>query len=382
MIETTTLALTEEQTLLLDTIRKFAQDSVAPGAAGRDLNPTFPEDVIQEIAGLGLLGLPYPETIGGAEMDHFTYVLVLEELARVCGSTAMTVLVHTSLALGTVFHAGSPEQHERWGAPLAAGDPLGALVLGAHELAPGPLPGTVTAIRGDGCWVLNGAVDQVMNGSRAGTLVVLGATDLDSSGAGLFLVNGDASGLTRGQPIHTMGLRAMDHAAVTFHDVKVADQDVLGDPAGGLTLVERALDHARAAIGAVEVGLARSALKAAASFASERILFGKPLATFTGSREKFANLAASLEGARQLVYTAARALDASDANTDMAIAAQLQAGSMASDVAFEALQLMGGYGYCHEYDVERICRDAKMCEVGFDELVFVRRRLSRNIVGA
>jgi butyryl-CoA dehydrogenase len=381
MAENVTGPLTEEQTLLLDTIRKFADEAVAPGAAARDLERTFPAEVVQGIAELGLLGVPYPESVGGVGMGHLTHCLVLEEVARACASTAMTVLVHSNLALGAIVLGGSAEQHERWGAPLAAGDPLAALVLGAGEIAPGPALDGVTATAGGDGWVLNGEAHYVMNGSCAGLFVVLAATDPDGTGAGLFVVEGDAKGLGRGEPVHTMGLRAMGIATVTFKDVKVPKDAVLGDSKGGLGIVQKTLDAARAALGAVTVGITRAALHRAATFGMERIAFGKPIAVFDGSLEKFANMATSLESARQAVYAAARAQDAGGDFTNLAITAQLQAARAGLDVGFEAVQLLGGYGYCHEYDVERYCRDAKMCEVGFDELALVRRRLARSVVG-
>ncbi|MBN2492314.1 MAG: acyl-CoA dehydrogenase family protein [Planctomycetes bacterium] len=381
MADNLTGPLSEEQTLLLETIRKFADETVAPGAAARDLERAFPADLWEGIAELGLAGVPYPEAVGGVGMGFLTHALVLEELARACASTAMTVVAHTNLALGAIVLGGSTEQHARWAEPLAAGDPLGALVLGAGELAPGPALGGVTARAAADGHVLHGSADWVMNGSRAGTLVVLAATDPAGRTAGLFVVPGDAPGLVRGAPIHTMGLRAMDIASVRFEDVRVPQDAVLGDPAGGLANAQRTLDAARVALGAVNVGIARAALDRAATFSRERIAFGKPIATFDGSREKFALMATSLESARQTVYAAARAQDAGGDFTNLAIAAQLEAGRAVLDVGFEALQLLGGYGYCHEYDVERYCRDAKMCEVGFDELALVKRRLARSVVG-
>lgn len=381
MVEQGIGPLSEEQAMLLETIQKLAQDTVAPGAAERDLERTFPADVIEGIAELGLLGVPYPESVGGVEMGQFTHALVIEELARACAATAMTVVASTNLALGAVVLAGTPEQHEAWGAPLAMGEPLGALVLGAGELAPGPSADGVTAARIEGGWKLNGTADLVMNGGCAGTLVVLAATDPDSAAAGLFLVAGDAEGLERGEPVHTMGLRAMNQASLTFADVKVSDQNVLGDPAGGLALAQQALDHARVAMAAVSVGLGRAALEKALTFGKERIAFGRPIVSFGGSLEKVTAMASALEAARQLTYAAARAQDAGGEFIDLAAMAQIQAGRIAHDVGYEALQIMGGYGYCHEYDVERICRDAKMCEVGFDELAHVRASLAKRIAG-
>jgi len=374
--------LTEEQTLLLDTIRKFAQDEVAPGAGERDLERAFPSELIEGIAELGLLGVPYPESAGGVELGHLTHTLVLEELSHACGSTAMTVLAHTNLALGAVFHGGNAEQHENWGAPLAAGEPLGALVIGAGEIVPGPALGGVTATKGDNCWILNGTVDCVLNGSRSGLLVVLAATNPDTAATGLFVVDGGAEGLVRGEPIHTMGLRSADHAAVTFKDVKVPEANVLGDPEHGADIVENVLDRSRVALAAVNVGLARAALDKAITFGKERIAFGRPIAAFDGSLEKYANMSAALEGARQMVFAAARAQD--DDVEDfacLAVQTQILVARVVLEIGFEAVQLMGGYGYCHEYDTERICRDAKMCEVGFDELAFARRRLAKRVVG-
>lgn len=373
--------LNEEQTMLLETIRKMAQDDVAPGAAERDLERTFPAEEIGGIAEMGLLGVPFPESVGGVEMGQFTHALVLEELARACGSTAMTVLAHTNLALGAVVLGGTPDQHEAWGAPMAMGDPLGALVLGAGELAPGPATDGVTAEKIEGGWKLNGTAELVMNGGCAGTLVVLAATDPDSTAAGLFLVTGDAEGLEKSEPVHTMGLRAMNQATLTFTDVKVADENGLGDPAGGLALAQQTLDHARAAMAAVTVGLGRAALEKALTFGKERIAFDRPIVSFGGSLEKVTAMVSALEAARQLTYAAARAQDAGGEFRDLAVMAQVQAGRMAHDVGYEALQIMGGYGYCHEYDVERICRDAKMCEVGFDELAHVRADLAKRVAG-
>ncbi len=379
MPDSTNGMLNEEQVLILDTIRKYAQESVAPGASERDLERSFPTEAFAGLAELGLIGVAFPEAIGGVEMGHLTHALVVEEVAYACGATAMTLVAQANLALGAVHLAGTPEQHETWGVPLAMGDPIGGLVLGVDGYLPGPDGDGITATPAADGWTLNGTVPLVVNGSRAGTLVVLAATGEKT--AGLFLVSGDAAGLTRGTPLHTGGFRALDQASVTCQDVAVPAANVLGDATAGHSLVQQILDHARVARGAVAVGLARSALDKTVAYSKERQAFNKPLAAFAGILERIAAMATATESARQLVYAAARAQDSNTDFAELAAMAQIQAGRVAGDVAYDAVQIFGGYGYCHEYEVERLQRDAVMVEVGIEELDRVRNTLARQVVG-
>jgi alkylation response protein AidB-like acyl-CoA dehydrogenase len=376
------LHLSEEQAMILETIEKFAQDEVEPGAGERDLERSFPTEVIGGIAEHRLMGVAYPEAIGGAEMGHLTHALVVETLAKACASTAITMVAHSNLALGAVYHGGSPEQHARWGEALCAGDPLGALALGAGAHVAGPTEAGVVATKSGDGWSLSGTASMVINGSRAGLLVVLAATDPDKGSMGLFVVPRDTSGLSCSAPHHTLGLRAADFSDVTFDGVVVPADHVLGDAERGGETVREVLDSARVSMAAIASGVARDALGRSVLYSKERRVFGKRLADFAGTLEKFSNMAASTEGARQLAYAAARAQDAGGDFARIAALAQLHAAKAAHDVAYEALQIFGGYGYCHEYVVERLQRDAKMIEIGIDETAIMRRAAARDLIDA
>lgn len=376
------LNLSEEQAMLLETIEKFAQDEVEPGAAERDLERTFPEAIVSGIAELGLLGVQYPEAMGGVEMGHLTQALVVEALAKACGATALTVVAHANLALGAIHHGADDAQKAKWGESLCAGEPLAALALGAGNYLAGPTEaGVVATPSGDG-WSLSGKASMVINGSRAGLIVVLASTDADKGSAGLFVVAGDAGGLSRSAPHHTLGFRAADFADLEFDGVSVSADAVLGDANSGTATVGKVFDSARVALAALATGIARDGLDRAIRYSKERKAFGKRIADFGGTLERFSHMATAAESARQLTYAAARAQDAGDGFARIAALAQLHAGRAAHEVAYEGLQIFGGYGYCHEYNAERIQRDAKMIEIGVDETAIVRRNVALGLVDA
>ncbi len=369
------LNLNEEQQMLLETIDEFTKGEVRPGAGERDLERTFPEDVWEGLAELGLMGVAYPEEVGGVGLGWLTHALVVESLARGCAATAMTFVAHANLAMGAIATAGSDEQKERWMEELCSGETLGALALGAGEVLAGPAAEGVTASKSGDGWVLQGTAATVVNGSRAALLVV--HANVEGGGSGLFVVRGDAVGLGRGASHHTSGLRAADYADVTFEGVAVPAADTL--PGDADAIVRGVLDASRVSLAAIAVGIARDAFDRTIDYSKERQMFGRRLADFDGTLEKFSTMASATESARRLLYAAATAQDGGDGYASIATMAQLHAARVAHDVAYEAVQIFGGYGYCHEYAVERLQRDAKMVEIGVDETAFARRALAREL---
>lgn len=367
------LNLNEEQQMLLETIDQFTKDEVRPGAGERDLERAFPEGAWEGLAELGLMGVAYSEDVGGVGLGWLTHALVVESLARGCAATAMTFVAHANLAMGAIVRAGSDEQKARWMEELCTGETLGALALGAAEVLAGPAAGGVTASKSGEGWLLHGTATTVVNGSRAGLIVV--HANVDGGGTGLFVVPGDAVSLERGAPHHTSGLRAADYSDLTFEGVAVRPDDALDGDADAI--VREVLDASRVSFAAIAVGIARDALDRSYDYSKERQMFGRRLADFDGTLEKFSTMASATEAARRLLYAAATAQDAGDGYASIATMAQLQAARVAHDVAYEAVQIFGGYGYCHEYAVERLQRDAKMIEIGIDETAFARRALAK-----
>jgi alkylation response protein AidB-like acyl-CoA dehydrogenase len=346
---------------------RYAQEVVKPRAAAIDESKEFPHETIAELREMGFLGVPFPEEFGGAGLDYLSYIIVIEELARVCGTTAITVAAHTSLGTNPIYVFGSDRQKEKYLHKLASGEILGA--FGLTEPGAGSDAGatTTTAVPDGDDWILNGVKVYCTNGTHAGTIIMTARTNADKPGpAGItaFIVDGDAEGLTRGTLENKLGLRASDTRELVLENVRVPDENRLGDEGEGFRKFMGTLDSGRISIGAMSLGLAQGALDAALPYAAERKQFGQSIGRFGAVQERLADMAMGIHLSRLACYHSAALKDRGEDINYSASIAKLAASELAMETIDSAIQIMGGNGYSREYPVERMYRDAKLCEIG------------------
>jgi len=375
--------LTEEQELTRQTVRDFAEREIAPGALQRDETQEFPRDIMKKLGGMGMLGAVFPPEYGGAGLKYLDFVLVIEELARVDGSIALSVAAHNSLCTNHIFMAGNEEQKRRYMVPLARGEKIGAWSL-TEPTAGSDASGTrSTAVRDGGDWVLNGSKTFATHGSVCDTAVVFAVTDKarGKHGISAFILEAGMQGFRAGKKENKMGCRASDTAEIVMADCRVPDANRLGQEGQGFIDALRILDGGRIGIGALGVGIAQGAFEQATAYAKSRRQFGRPIADFQAVQWMLADSAMEIHAARLLVQRAAFLKDAGKDVTRAASMAKLYSSETAVRVAGRAVQIHGGYGYVKEYPVERAYRDARICTIGEGTSEIQRLVIARLLLG-
>ena len=376
------LMLKEEHLQVRDMVRRFAEDVVAPRARELDETETFPHEALKQMAGLGLLGLPYPEKYGGAGMDTLSYAIAVEEVARVCASTAITLAAHVSLGCGPVYGSGTEEQKQRFLVPMAKGEAIGAFGLTETE-AGSDAAGTKTrAVRADGGWRITGSKIYITNGSYAKYITLTAVTDptMGSNGISAFIMDTATPGFRVGKKEKKMGLRGSDTVEVVFEDCLVPADQMLGEPTGGFKTFMQTLTGGRISIGALALGVAQGAYEHALRYSKIRHQFGQPISSFQGIQFMLADMATKIEAARHLVYHAALLRDAGKEFTKEASMAKLFASEIGNWVTDKAIQIHGGIGYCRDVPVERMHRDVKLMEIGEGTSEIQRMVIAREIL--
>ncbi len=359
--------LNEEQRLIRDTVREFAEAEIAPSAAERDEEERFDRALMfDSLAELGLTGIVFPEEYGGAGADYISYAIAVEELSRVCASTGVTLSAHLSLGANPIYLFGSEEQKQRFLAPLAAGEKMGA--FGLTEPSAGSDAGSTrtTAVRDGGDWIVNGTKIFITNGGEAETYIVLARTDKDAEkhhGMSAFIVEKGTEGFSFGKKEKKLGIRSSPTMEIIFENCRIPDENMLGDEGLGFKVAMKTLDGGRIGIASQAVGIAQGALEQAVNYAKERKQFDKPLAAFQGVSFQLADMATQIEAARLLVYRAAYRASAGLSYSQESAMAKLMASETAMKVTTQAVQILGGYGYTREFPVERMMRDAKITEI-------------------
>jgi butyryl-CoA dehydrogenase len=357
--------LSEEHEMLRKMVRDFANDVVAPTAAERDEEERFDIELFQQMAELGLTGIPWPEAYGGSGFDYLAYVIAVEELSRVCASMGVTLSAHVSLAGWPVYTFGTEEQKQNYLKPMAEGKKIGA--YGLTEPGSGSDAGGMktTAKRDGDDYVLNGSKIFITNGGIADTYVVFAVTDPESKhkGVSAFIVEKDFPGFSVGKKEKKLGIRSSPTTEIIFEDCRVPKGNLLGEEGEGFKIAMMTLDGGRNGIAAQAVGIAQGALDAAVAYARERKQFGKQIGMQQGIGFKLADMATTIEASRLLTYQAAwRESEGISYGKESAMS-KLFAGDTAMKVTTEAVQVFGGYGYTKEYPVERFMRDAKITQI-------------------
>jgi short-chain 2-methylacyl-CoA dehydrogenase len=360
--------LTDEQRLLRDTVRDFARQEVAPVAEELDRTKSFPYELVEKMAGLGLMGIPFPEEYGGGGADTLAYALAVEEMTRIDSSVAITMAAHISLGTMPIYMWGTDEQKNDWLPQLCSGQKLAAFGLTEPE-AGSDAGNTQTRAELDGGeWVVNGAKQFITNSgtdiSGCVTITaVTGQTNGNKEISNIIVPNG-TPGYEAGQPYRKMGWNASDTRPLSFDDCRVPEGNLLGPRGDGYKQFLAILDGGRIGVAAMGIGLAQGALDEAISYSKERRAFGQPIGKFQSIQAKIADISAAIEAARLLVYRAAILKDRGESFTLTAAQAKLITGRLAVRAAEEAVQIHGGYGYIEEYPVCRFYRDAKILTIG------------------
>ena len=374
----------EEEAMIRETMRRFADDEVLPGEVVRDAECRFPRELLDSLAEQGMLGVVVPEEWGGAGLSTLAQVLVVEELARASGSLALTVMAHACLGTAPIVQLGSDEQKQRWAESLASGEVLAALALTEPDAGSDAAALKTTARMDGDQWVLDGVKDWVTNAGEAGLLIVAARSESTegAEGISLFVVPREAPGLRMGEAESTLGMCSADTRSVTFEGCRIPMDHLLGERGGGFRAVGEILERGRIVVGALALGLAEGALERSTRYALERVAFGKPIAKQQALAFKLADMATQTEASRHLVYHAARLADRGAPFAKAASMAKLQASETAVSVASDAIQIHGGYGYTREYHVERAYRDAKLCTIGEGTSEIQRLLVSRALLAA
>jgi alkylation response protein AidB-like acyl-CoA dehydrogenase len=361
-------SLTDEQRLLRDTVRDFARGEVAPVAEELDREKRFPYEIVAKLGGLGLMGIPFPQEYGGGGADTLSYVLAVEELARVDSSVCITMAAHTSLGTMPIYLWGTDEQKDEWLPVLCSGRKLAS--FGLTEPEAGSDAGNVrtTAKLEGGEWTIDGAKQFITNSGTdisgcVSITAVTGERDGRREISNLIVPTG-TPGYEVGEAYRKMGWNASDTRPLSFDSCRVPEANLLGRRGDGFKNFLHILDGGRIGVAAMGVGLAQGALDEAIAYAKERRAFGQPISSFQAIQMKIADLSAEIEAARLLTYKAALQKDHGKSFTLTAAQAKLKTGRLAVRATEEAVQIHGGYGYIEEYPVCRFYRDAKILTIG------------------
>lgn len=361
------MQLTENHEIVRDTARRFAQERIAPIAAEIDEEARFPAETMKELGEMGFLGCTVPEQYGGAGLDTVSYAIIVEELAKVCASHALGLAAHNSLGCAPLYLFGTEEQKKKYLPKAAAGEMLVSYGLTEPDAGSDAGGTKTTAVLDGDQWVINGSKSWITNSNYAGLYVLTAVTDREkgtSGGITAFLVERDTPGFSVGKKEDKLGMRASDTAQLLMEDVRVPKDAVLGEVGLGFKNFMKILDGGRISIAALSLGIAEGAHDYSVKYAKEREAFGKTIEHYQAIQWMIADAATQIEAARLLTFESARLKDAGEPFGHMSAMAKLHASEIAMRVTENAIQILGGYGYCRDYPVERMYRDAKLCTIG------------------
>ena len=372
----------EEHLMLRDMVREFAVNEVRPLGAKIDKESIFPQENIKKMSELGLMGIPWDQKYSGTGMDIRALVIAIEEIGKECASTAATMMAHTSLGTAPIAIFGDESQKKKYLPPLARGEMLGAFGLTEPNAGSDAGNTQTTAIKSNNKYVINGQKVFCTNAGKAGTIIIT-AVIMDKNenkGIGAFIVEADNPGLKIGEPENKMGWKGSDTRSIYFEDMVVSKDCLLGTPSKGFKQFLQTLTGGRITIGALSLGTAQGAYERAVRYSFEREAFSKPINKFQGISFKLSDMALKIQASKHLVYHAAWKKDNNMDVIKEAAMAKLMSSESAMSICTEAIQILGGYGYIHEYDVERFFRDAKILEIGEGTSEVQRIIISREIL--
>jgi alkylation response protein AidB-like acyl-CoA dehydrogenase len=372
--------------MIRTTARDFARDEIASSVIERDKNGVFPKEIVQKLGELGFLGMMVPEQWGGAGLDALSYVIAMEEISKIDASVGVIMSVNNSLVCWGLETYGNDDQKERFLRPLASGQKLGAFCLSEPEAGSDATQQHTSATQNEnGDWVLNGTKNWITNGTSADTYIVFAQTnrELRHKGITCFIVDRNTPGFEPGLKEDKLGIRSSDTCSIGLTNVVVPKENILGEVGKGFYIAMESLNGGRIGIASQALGIAQGAFERSVEYAKQRKAFGKPIAELQAIQIKIAEMATKVEAARLLVYKAATMKDKHERFVKEAAQAKLLASKFAVEVALEAIQVHGGYGYVREYQVERLLRDSKITEIyeGTSEIqhIVIARELIKDL---
>ena len=373
--------LSDEHRLLRDSLREFSQQRLAPFAAEWDRNATFPKAALAELAALGTFGIAVPDHYGGAGMDYLALAVALEEIAAGDGATSTIISVNNCPVCSILMAWASEEQKQRWLAPLARGEMLGAFCLTEPHVGSEASGLRTTARREGDFYVLDGVKQFITSGKHGDVAIVMAVTDRSAGKRGIsaFIVETSTPGYVVARIEEKMGQHASDTAQILLENCRVPAANLIGDEGAGYKIALSGLEGGRIGIASQSLGMARAAYEAALKYARERVAFGKPIYEHQAVQFRLADMATQLEAARQLIHHAARLKDAGRPCLKEAAMAKLFASEMAERVCSDAIQVHGGYGYVADFPVERIYRDVRVCQIYEGTSDIQRILIARNL---
>lgn len=376
------LYFTEEHLMLRDMVRDFAINEVRPISSDIDKKSIFPEENIKKMAELGLMGIPWDLKYSGTGMDIRALAIAIEEIGKECASTAATMMAHTSLGTAPIAIFGNDHQKQKYLPLLATGSILGAFGLTEPEAGSDAGNTQTTAVKKGDEYIINGQKVFCTNAGKAGIIIITASIEDngENHGIGAFIIESDNPGLKIGEPENKMGWKGSDTRSIYFEDMKISKEALLGSPEKGFKQFLQTLTGGRITIGALSLGTAQGAYERAIKYSFEREAFSKPINKFQGISFKLSDMALKIQASKHLVYHAAWKKDNGMSVIKEAAMAKLFSSESAMSICTEAIQILGGYGYIHEYDVERFFRDAKILEIGEGTSEIQRIIISREIL--
>ena len=358
--------LTENQLMIQQMVRDFAEKEIRPNLNKWDEEEIFPLDIMKKMGELGLLGIFIPEKYGGSGFSYFEYATVLMELGKVCGGVGLSVAAHNSLCTGHIFYHGNEQQKKKYLPKLASGEWIGAWGLTEANTGSDAMRMKTTAVEDGDHWIINGTKNWITHGLSGDIAVVLIRTGdlLDSNGITAFIIEKDTPGFSAVKIKDKLGVRASETAELIFDNVRVPKENVIGNVGDGFKQAMKVLDGGRISIASLSCGIARGAYEASVKYAKEREQFGKPIAKFQGISFKLADMATEVAAAELLTYQAAYRKNNKLSMTKEGAIAKYFASEVSVKCGNEAVQIMGGYGYTKEYPAEKFLRDAKLMTIG------------------
>jgi alkylation response protein AidB-like acyl-CoA dehydrogenase len=357
---------TENQKMIAQMVRDFAEKHVRPNIMEWDEAQYFPIEMFREMGKLGLLGVLVPEEYGGAGFGYFEYVTAIVELSKVCGSVGLSMAAHNSLCTGHIMYFGNEEQKKKWLPKLATGEWIGAWGLTEANTGSDAMRMQCVAKKEGNHWVLNGTKNWITHGITGNVAVVLARTGdlLDSNGITAFVVERGTPGFKGGKKENKLGMRASETAELIFEDCRIPEENVLGNIGDGFKQAMKILDGGRISIAALSLGIAKGAYEAALKYSKERHQFGQPISNFQGISFKLADMATQIEASELLIFQAADRKNKHLSVNKEGAMAKYYASEVAVRNSTEAIQIFGGYGYTKDFPVEKFYRDSKLCTIG------------------
>ncbi len=377
-------AKTENQNMIAQMVRDFAEKEIRPNVMDWDESQTFPRELFRKAGELGIMGVLVPQEYGGSGLSYFEYISVIEEVAKVCGSVGLSVAAHNSLCTNHILEFGNEEQKKKYLPKLASGEWIGAWGLTEANTGSDAMRMKCVGKQDGDHWVINGTKNWITHGKTAEVAVVLVRTGelLDSKGITAFVIERGTPGFSGGKKENKLGMRCSETAELIFDNCRVHKSQILGEVGMGFVQAMKILDGGRISIGALALGIAKGAYEASLKYSKERQQFGQPIANFQAIGFKLADMATEIQAAELLLYQAADLKNRKQKVTREGAMAKYYASEVSVRVSTEAVQIFGGYGYTKDFPVEKFYRDSKLCTIGEGTSEIQKLVISREILKA